>query len=548
MKSLLSKPHLLILFVLFLQIASINSAHAVSLADAFGSVVGGSGQITQSSKVQTDAFVGVSFGSATVRMPVRSISIVNVSPPYVQAGCSGVKAGFGGISFVTGDQIEELLRNVAQNAKGYVLQLALAELCPICENLIAKIQEWMNWASGFNANSCAIAKNVVNSVVNGVHDIYAGECAKSEAANGNSQDYGEGDNNCTPDSKQKLADNTTSAQDKQERAGLFNSMWQKFKNSRPPSTGSVTDWLSGSAVNLNPGVLENSDDAEEGSEDAALSVFAAHMSYYLQGNRISALYYGKTSGDILFHELMCGWNVPEAPSAKANPATTPTEILGNVRIEMQETCNAKLRPNNQGEVQVKILNEAAERTVGYFTGHAAWDKNDAFSTGLGFLVLDDLESMYTKASSPSPGNGFIGREVLWLEIAPFPLYRVINIAAVYPQVAEEILSLHSKYLAYLLTGAYIEQYFLNRAHDEIFVRDSNGNDFVNTMPPELKRDMDTSIRNVAKDYKEAKDTFMPAFQRNQVIVEQVRSVERVIVQQIHSSGLSGNAVFANQWR
>ncbi|OJY94425.1 MAG: hypothetical protein BGP25_05390 [Lysobacterales bacterium 63-13] len=101
-------------------------------------------------------------GAYSMRNRVMDINLVTVDPPRFQAGCSGIDAYFGSMSWASKQQVIEMMRSIASNASGYAFSLALNAACPDCDTQIkdyaSRIQQW----TGALKNSCEMAKQLVD--------------------------------------------------------------------------------------------------------------------------------------------------------------------------------------------------------------------------------------------------------------------------------------------------------------------------------------------------------------------------------------------------
>ncbi len=74
----------------------------------------------------------------------------------------GIDMFNGSFSFVSAEQIVQLLRQVAANAKGYAFQLALDNVCPDCSKHIEAFQKKIQALNQHLGNSCQLAQGIVN--------------------------------------------------------------------------------------------------------------------------------------------------------------------------------------------------------------------------------------------------------------------------------------------------------------------------------------------------------------------------------------------------
>ncbi len=103
-------------------------------------------------------------GSLFARAPVRNVQIAQIDVPSYRSGCGGIDLFMGGFSFINGDQIIQLLKNVMNNAQGYAFTLALEAATPQLANVMKFLQKAASEINAMNINSCETAAGLVGSV------------------------------------------------------------------------------------------------------------------------------------------------------------------------------------------------------------------------------------------------------------------------------------------------------------------------------------------------------------------------------------------------
>lgn len=122
-------------------------------------------------------FVG---GNVAMRSPIRNVNIVSFDPPRMSAGCGGIDLFAGSFSFIDSDQLIAVFRSIAQNALGLIFMRALAAIDPKLQSLVSTIQSKLQSLNQLSSNTCAIAKQAVDTVFNSVER--ASTSAESGAA------------------------------------------------------------------------------------------------------------------------------------------------------------------------------------------------------------------------------------------------------------------------------------------------------------------------------------------------------------------------------
>lgn len=181
--------------ILAIMVQQTAVAQASDLNSAFSTLIGGSGMASVSGPgaYKTDSRNVFVAGGVEARFPrARSVSLLSITPPTMPtAGCGGISAHFGGFSFVSGAEIEQLIRNIGQNAVGMVVSVVIKTLCPICDAVIQAMTKLAAAAAKLSIDSCAVAQNIVSSVIGeGSQDQHTElACGKKVAVGGKSGDY-----------------------------------------------------------------------------------------------------------------------------------------------------------------------------------------------------------------------------------------------------------------------------------------------------------------------------------------------------------------------
>lgn len=129
-------------------ILSVN-ANAVDIDDIFNSYSQGSAGTFDTS--QGRYWTGGSFQG---RIPQQNVEFVRFSPPSISGSCSGVDIFAGSFGLISGDELVQVARGIAQGAAPYFFGLAMQSICPSCKNLMAEIGATVDELNRFGQNSC----------------------------------------------------------------------------------------------------------------------------------------------------------------------------------------------------------------------------------------------------------------------------------------------------------------------------------------------------------------------------------------------------------
>ncbi len=136
------------------------------------------------------AFLG---GRYTYKTQIVDQNLVSMKLPSARGGCGGIDVFGGSFSFVNSDQIVQLLRAVAANAKGYAFQLAMDNMCPDCMKWMNELQTKLQKMNDALSNSCQLAQGIVNDTFNaaGWKEKEANEHSITGTLSGIGDDFGD---------------------------------------------------------------------------------------------------------------------------------------------------------------------------------------------------------------------------------------------------------------------------------------------------------------------------------------------------------------------
>ncbi|MDC8832861.1 conjugal transfer protein TraH [Alteromonas gilva] len=93
-------------------------------------------------------------GSFTGRVKQTDVDFLRFSPPSVGGGCSGIDIFAGSFGMVSGDELVQVARGVAQGAAPYFFNIALNSICPACAAVSKDISNTIEKMNKFGKNAC----------------------------------------------------------------------------------------------------------------------------------------------------------------------------------------------------------------------------------------------------------------------------------------------------------------------------------------------------------------------------------------------------------
>lgn len=168
----------------------------------------------------------LSGGRVTVKTKIFDENLVSFAPPSWKAGCGGVDLYGGSLSFINADQIVQLLRAVAANAKGYAFQLALDNVFPDGAKWIENFQKKVQDLNQHLSNSCQLAQGIVNDATSGMNIKHKTDASIKATTSGLYEDFFSSKSESTGRSpSEELKTNAPGEYEKQ----IGNIIWKQLK-------------------------------------------------------------------------------------------------------------------------------------------------------------------------------------------------------------------------------------------------------------------------------------------------------------------------------
>jgi len=140
-------------------VASVSS----ELERAFTNL-GGLGNTTSASAYKAQSAGYYNGGSLYLRTPVHNTQLANVTLPSFTGGCSGIDLHFGGFSYISKSQAQELAKDIMSDSASYAFNLALETLSPMIATTFKDLRNVINAVNRSNINSCETAVGLVGAM------------------------------------------------------------------------------------------------------------------------------------------------------------------------------------------------------------------------------------------------------------------------------------------------------------------------------------------------------------------------------------------------
>lgn len=112
-------------------------------------------------------------------------NLMSVQPPRFKAGCGGIDAYAGSISFLNPDMLVKKFQRILQNSAGVAFDMALQTLCPKCSEIMKSMEQLSNMLNGLALDDCKAANSLVNGLKSQAEKAFG--TAKSDAGDVNNE-------------------------------------------------------------------------------------------------------------------------------------------------------------------------------------------------------------------------------------------------------------------------------------------------------------------------------------------------------------------------
>lgn len=548
--------------ILAITVQQTSVAQATDLNAAFSSLIGGNGMASVSGPgaYKTDTRNVFVAGGIEARFPrtKSSVSLLSISPPTMPtAGCGGISAHFGGFSFVSGEQIEQLIKNIGQNAVGMVVSVVIKTLCPICDAVIQAMTKLAADAAKLSIDSCAVATNIVSSVIGeGAQSSHiTSVCGKNVTVGGKEGDYLSAINGINA-----VCSNMTSAmetvgkairsaegKDGKPAAGATAADIETAKEIRSNNRYGNTTW---NLLNEVYGPIKDFD-SEEGREDLrnrmlllnvlGTTIWTEGKEPGLPNNPFETGKNATLSPKQLFDLFMCG--------APAN--FTETGAVGSYDRNRNTLAYCKF-----------FYGSSSDKSLGYLgqDGGYNWtvyecprlDANNADGNwkeclnmrpialkdsmllkGSGFLTQTDAILIDAVEAVKNNKGPFSDKFMQLVAAVNFPIYQAVNAAAIYPSSTGDLMSTMSILVAESLVYAKLE--------DVTRPQGKNANDM------KIKRELALRIYDVLeamnKQHLSQKESYGRMMTIQEGAAHSIRQINLAIQKQVLTPELLGNSKY-----
>jgi hypothetical protein len=454
--------------------ADINSAFQNLLGSSTNVSVNAPGNYQSEAR---DTFIA---GGADVRFPSRSFpTLYSVTPFEFHSGCGGISVFFGGFSFISGDQIKQLIQSVAQNSVGVAIELVMTTLCGPCAHVMQVMRALAKDAAKTAIDSCQMARSLVEH--SGLTELLGADpqhpdkaqawCASGGTANNDSSDWIAAISNDVCSSADKVTSEIQNfVQNGLKAAGISGSS----------SQGQMTLCASGAQCNtlwtvLNQTNLRGTDTDNIRAKLVILNVIGTNVLCGTDPDCLQAASAGATDAGVLSVKNGVVWYPPRLGNVQGgtggvNMQDVFTLYMCGTNYATASPNNASIQavlnsycsiPANSGGGGLQSISDAWVWDCATGSGSNRYDQclslskvqvRDSGMAGSGYLAY--VANLMQQGVDAVRNNQPMPSQVIQLiQLMPVPLYEAINAAAVYPEAGSQLVAVMSTYAAQLLTYA-----------------------------------------------------------------------------------------------
>ena len=548
------------LFLTFFTVLAMGSTlvSASELSDAFNSLSYSNGV----DKFNTEVRTGIAFGSGRIQFGTNGGNLpsntISFTKPDFSASCSGISWTFGGFSFVNGDEIIQALEAALPAAAMYVMGIVVSGLCEQCWTGLQHVFDAVNKVTNALRNSCDLGATlaeasgiadgaravrqkrceVEKSVRGMVGDSYAGtmSCAQADATDTYFQtlmnDLFTKASSGTPDETEaataKIQEdcpiNTNNTWCALNQIGVITTWSQCPKDSggnkscAPANVGVVYGEMFQSIM----GVTVPGADGIVGI--AGTSQFKELMNYMMCGSLASQTMYpsaaSMTGGAYVAAEFCWRQFHPgQDPNSSSSAAITDRDF------PMIIACSPDSSVPN--ERQAMLCDQPTKVSLNIWLNRA--DVNAVL--GQGFLA-QTTNILYGVIQKMKNGGPLItDSEKKFIQEAPFPLYRLLNMAALFPSVETDILKTNAIVIGYLMSHAWFNEVLAQASRRPQQFRGASTKvlDALNQMTKEMKSGNERFLAELDEDSRRAG-----------IFTQNVERIHQDMLRVVYNNQLKGN--------
>ena len=103
-------------------------------------------------------------GSIYARTPRSELQLLSFDMPSFDAGCGGININYGGFGYISGKQIETMVKQIGSNALSYTVMLTIKSISPQIADLLENLEAMARFMNAQNINSCQLGASIASGM------------------------------------------------------------------------------------------------------------------------------------------------------------------------------------------------------------------------------------------------------------------------------------------------------------------------------------------------------------------------------------------------
>ncbi|HDT0787896.1 TPA: conjugal transfer protein TraH [Klebsiella aerogenes] len=171
-------------------------------------------------------------GSLYARTQVKTIQLVSMALPDINAGCGGIDAYLGSFSFINSEQLQRFAKQIMSNSAGYFFDLALQTTVPEIKTAKDFLQKMASDINSTNLSSCQAAQGIVGGLFPRTQVSQQKVCQDIAGESNIFADWAASRQGCTVGGKMDSVQERAGDKDKERVMKNINIMWHGLSRNR----------------------------------------------------------------------------------------------------------------------------------------------------------------------------------------------------------------------------------------------------------------------------------------------------------------------------
>jgi len=171
-------------------------------------------------------------GSLYARTQVKTIQLVSMTLPDINAGCGGIDAYLGSFSFINSEQLQRFGKQIMSNAAGYFFDLALQTTVPEIKTAKDFLQKMASDINSMNLSSCQAAQGIVGGLFPRTQVAQQKVCQDIAGESNIFADWAASRQGCSVGGQMGKVHDKASDKDKERVMKNINIMWNALSKNR----------------------------------------------------------------------------------------------------------------------------------------------------------------------------------------------------------------------------------------------------------------------------------------------------------------------------